>query len=52
MTDIFKEDVGWLEDMPTGSDLDKYRESASFHWKHLRIVLEDPDILKMKVVLE
>lgn len=49
--DILKEDVEWLEDMPTGSDLDKYRESASFSWKRLRIVLEDPDVLKLKVNL-
>lgn len=48
---IFQEDIRWLEDMPPGGDLLKYRDSASFCWKRLRIVLEDPDKIRLKVRL-
>ncbi|KAJ8679842.1 hypothetical protein QAD02_015629 [Eretmocerus hayati] len=48
---IFWEDVTWLADMPKGNDLDEYRALASFCWKRLRIVLEDPDKLKLKMKL-
>lgn len=46
----FNMDVTWLNDMPFGGDLARYREQASFNWKHLRVVLEDPDKLRFKVV--
>ncbi|OXU18462.1 hypothetical protein TSAR_010776 [Trichomalopsis sarcophagae] len=48
---IFQEDIRWLEDMPPGGELLKYRDSASFCWKRLRIVLEDPDKIRLKMRL-
>ncbi|XP_058806561.1 peroxisomal acyl-coenzyme A oxidase 3 [Phymastichus coffea] len=48
---IFEEDIRWLDDMPQGSELDKYRASASFCWKRLRILLEDPDKIRLKMKL-
>lgn len=52
MRNIMREDIEWLENMPTGGDLEKYRRSASFCWKRMRIVLEDPDNLKLKVIIK
>ncbi|CAB0036875.1 unnamed protein product [Trichogramma brassicae] len=46
---VFEEDIRWLEDMPEGGDLDKYRASASFSWKRLRILMEDPDRIRFKM---
>jgi hypothetical protein len=46
---VFQEDIRWLEDMPPGGNLAKYRAEASFCWKRLRIVLEDPDAIRLKV---
>ncbi|XP_015603182.1 peroxisomal acyl-coenzyme A oxidase 3 [Cephus cinctus] len=45
------EDVDWLENMPSGGPLDEYRKSATFSWKRLRVILEDPErlLFKMKV---
>ncbi|XP_011503376.1 PREDICTED: peroxisomal acyl-coenzyme A oxidase 3 [Ceratosolen solmsi marchali] len=48
---VFQEDIRWLEDMPPGGDLAKYRADASFCWKRLRIVLEDPDAIRLKLRL-
>ncbi|XP_023247307.1 peroxisomal acyl-coenzyme A oxidase 3 isoform X2 [Copidosoma floridanum] len=48
---ILLEDVSFLEDMPVGNDLDKYRALASFNWKRLRVVFEDPDKLRLKMRL-
>ena len=45
----FEEDFEWLEDMPSGGALAKYRASASFSWKQLRIILEGSDKLRLKV---
>ena len=46
---LFQEDVQWMDDLPPGGDLEKYRSSATFCWKHFRIVLEDPDKIRLKV---
>ena len=35
-------------DLPAGP-LDAYRQQASFNWKQLRVTLEDPDVLRVKV---
>ena len=48
-TQIFDEDIRWLDDMPEGGDLERYRTSASFCWKRLRILLEDPERIRFKV---
>ncbi|XP_043273425.1 peroxisomal acyl-coenzyme A oxidase 3-like [Venturia canescens] len=43
------EDLKWLGELPTGGKLQKYRSLASFSWKDMRIVLEDPDKLRFKI---
>lgn len=48
---IFQENVEWMDDLPCGGDLEKYRKTATFNWKQLRMVLEDPDKIRLKVVL-
>ena len=47
---IFQEDTQWMDDLPSGGELEKYRRTATFCWKHLRMVLEDPDKLRLKVI--
>lgn len=41
--------VDWIEDMPSGGGLDDYRKLASFSWKYLRVIHEDPKNLQFKV---
>lgn len=48
-SNVFEENAQWMDDLPPGGDLDKYRTSATFCWKHLRMVLEDPDKIRLKV---
>lgn len=38
-----------LKDLPKGS-LDDYRKTATFRWKDLKLIFEDPDMYKLKVV--
>lgn len=49
VSDMNTDSVDWLEDMPLEGNLGKYRKSATFSWKHLRLVLEDPENLRIKV---
>ncbi|XP_034938028.1 peroxisomal acyl-coenzyme A oxidase 3 isoform X2 [Chelonus insularis] len=42
-------DISWLEDLPPGGALAEYRKQASFCWKRLRLVLEDPEKLRLKI---
>ncbi|XP_046426011.1 peroxisomal acyl-coenzyme A oxidase 3 isoform X2 [Neodiprion virginianus] len=48
---IFKNDLDWIEDVPSTGALAEYRASASFCWKQLRLVMEDPDVLRLKMKL-
>ncbi|XP_033226187.1 peroxisomal acyl-coenzyme A oxidase 3-like [Belonocnema kinseyi] len=48
---VFEENAQWMDDLPPGGDLDKYRKSATFCWKHLRMVLEDPECIRLKIKL-
>ncbi|CAD6241119.1 GSCOCG00009152001-RA-CDS [Cotesia congregata] len=41
--------VDWIEDMPSGGGLDDYRKLASFSWKYLRVIHEDPKNLQFKI---
>lgn len=42
-------DTSFLEDLPKGP-LDLYRKQARFNWKRLKLVFEDPEYLKIKVI--
>lgn len=41
-------DTSFLEDLPKGP-LDVYRKQASFDWKRLKVVFDEPEYLKIKV---
>ncbi|XP_012277818.1 peroxisomal acyl-coenzyme A oxidase 3 [Orussus abietinus] len=47
--DNSEEDLSWMGDLPFGGALEKYRSSASFSWKRLRVVLEDSSKLRLKM---
>ncbi|KAK0178954.1 hypothetical protein PV327_007790 [Microctonus hyperodae] len=42
-------DAEFLEDMPSGGPLERYRELATFSWKHLKVILEDPQKIRIKM---
>lgn len=46
---VFENDLDFIEELPSDGDLAKYRSAASFSWKRLKIILEDPDAIKLKV---
>lgn len=46
---VLNNDLDWIEDVPKSGALEKYRASASFCWKHLSIVIQDPETLKLKI---
>lgn len=37
-----------LKDLPSGP-LDPYRKLGSFDWKEMKCLIENPDLMKMKV---
>lgn len=41
-------DTSFISDLPNGP-LDEYRKRAKFGWKKLKIVIEEPSIIKLKV---
>lgn len=41
-------DISFIPDLPSGP-LDFYRKKAKFNWKHLRLVFEEYNLLKVKV---
>lgn len=45
---VLQENVDWMDDLPMGGDLEKYRKTATFNWKQLRMILEDPDRIRLK----
>ena len=45
------DEQGDLSPDPPAGPLDPYRQQASFNWKQLRTILEDPDILRVKMTL-
>ncbi|KAK4876258.1 hypothetical protein RN001_012680 [Aquatica leii] len=42
------QDLSFIEDLPSG-ELDFYRKQATFHWKKLKLVFEDPERIKTKL---
>lgn len=40
-------DTAFIPDTPNGP-LDEYRKRAKFNWKHLRLIFEDGNLLKLK----
>ena len=42
-------DTSFILDLPSGP-LDTYRKRATFDWKKLRILLEEANLLKIKVI--
>lgn len=45
------EDIEYIPDLPSGP-LDEYRKKTSFNWKEMKIILENPSKLKLKVILK
>ncbi|XP_011309001.1 peroxisomal acyl-coenzyme A oxidase 3 [Fopius arisanus] len=45
------QDHDWLEDVPSGGPLEKYRETASFSWKQMKLVLEEVKSIRFKRLL-
>lgn len=45
------DDTSFISDLPNGP-LDEYRNRAKFDWKKLKIVIEEPNILKLKVNID
>ncbi|XP_015115558.1 peroxisomal acyl-coenzyme A oxidase 3 [Diachasma alloeum] len=41
----------WLDDVPSGGPLEKYRKTASFSWKQMKVVLEDIKSIRFKRTL-
>ncbi|XP_066998147.2 peroxisomal acyl-coenzyme A oxidase 3 [Anabrus simplex] len=41
-------DVDFIPNLPSGP-LDEYRKKASYDWKKLKLVFEDPEMLKLKM---
>jgi hypothetical protein len=48
MSTMVSQFVDMVPNLPAGS-LDKYRNKATFQWKHMRLAIENPEILKIKV---
>lgn len=44
------DDTSFISDLPSGP-LDEYRNRAKFDWKKLKIIIEEPNILKLKVTI-
>src|SRR5688572_26282703 len=42
--------LDWISDLPAGP-LDKFRASATFNWKRLKILLEGDEEIKLKVLM-
>ncbi|KAF5307964.1 hypothetical protein FQR65_LT06531 [Abscondita terminalis] len=42
------QDLSFIDDLPSG-ELDYYRKQATFHWKKLKIIFEDPERIKTKL---
>lgn len=49
---VLQENVDWMDDLPMGGDLEKYRKTATFNWKQLRMILEDPDRIRLKAIID
>lgn len=43
------QDTSFIPDLPTGP-LDTYRKRSSFDWKKLRLVFEEVNLLRVKVI--
>lgn len=42
-------DTSFIPDLPVGGPLALYRSQATFDWKKMKLVFEDPETLKLKV---
>lgn len=45
---VMNQKTDFIPDLPPGP-LDEYRKKASFCWKQMRLVFEDPELLQIKV---
>lgn len=48
--DMNSESTDFIPDLPSGGPLDKYRKQAKFNWKKLKLIFEDAELLKCKVI--